>query len=74
MRENFPEPAESSRRNEGTAEILEMLISMKKEMEERENKWERQQQIKEEYMEAYFRMKEQQWEQNWKQREEEWKE
>ena len=36
MRENFPKPAESSRRNEGTVEILEMLISMKKEMEERE--------------------------------------
>ena len=30
MRENFPKPAESSRRNEGTAEIIEMLISMKK--------------------------------------------
>ena len=30
MRENFPKPAESSRRNEGTAEIMEMLISMKK--------------------------------------------
>ena len=29
MRENFPEPTESSRRNEGTAEIMEMLISMK---------------------------------------------
>ena len=41
MRENFPEPAESSRRNKGTAEIMEMLISMKKEMEDREKKWER---------------------------------
>ena len=39
MRENFPEPAESSRRNEGTAEIMEILISMKKEMEDREKKW-----------------------------------
>ena len=65
-RENFPEPAESSRRNEGTIEILEMLISMKKEMEERVKKWERQQQIKEEYMEADFRRKEQQWEKNLK--------
>ena len=36
MRENFPKPAESSRRNEETVEILEMLISIKKEMEERE--------------------------------------
>ena len=29
MRETFPEPAESSRRNEGTVKIMEMLISMK---------------------------------------------
>ena len=41
MRENFPEPAESSKRNEGTTETMEMLISMKKEMEYREKKWER---------------------------------
>ena len=66
MRENFPKPVESSRRNEGTPEILEMLISMKKEMEEREKKWERQQQIREECMKANFRRKEQQWEHNLK--------
>ena len=60
MRENFPEPAESSRRNEGTTEIMEMLISMKKEMEDREKKWERQQQIREEFLEADFKRKEQQ--------------
>ena len=47
---------------------------MKKEMEESEKKWERQQQIREECMEADFRRKEQHWEQNLKQREEEWKE
>ena len=54
MRENFPKPVDSSRRNEGTTKILEMLISMKKEIEERERekKWERQQQIREECMEA----------------------
>ena len=52
MRENFLEPAESSIRNEGTAEIMEMLISMKK------NKWERRQQIKEEFLEADFKRKE----------------
>ena len=60
MRENFPEPGESSKRNEGTAEIMDMLRSLKKEMEEREKKWERQQEIREEYMEADFRRKEQQ--------------
>ena len=66
MRENFPKPVESSRRNEGTLEILEMLISMKKEMEEREKKWEGQQQIREECMKVDFRRKEQRWEHNLK--------
>ena len=37
LRENFTKPAESSRRNAGKDEILEMLIAMKKEMEERED-------------------------------------
>ena len=37
MRDNFSKPAESSKRNEGTAEIMDMLRSMKKEMEERRN-------------------------------------
>ena len=32
---------------EENAEIVEMLRSMKKDMEEREHKWERQQQIRE---------------------------
>ena len=61
FRENFPEPSDSSRRNKGNAEILEMLLSMKKEMEEREKIWEKHQQIKEEFLEAEFRRKEQQW-------------
>ena len=59
MRGNFLEPAESSRRNEGNAKIMAMLMSMKKEMEEREEKWERQQQIREEFLEADFKRKEQ---------------
>ena len=42
VRENFPDHAKSSRRNEGIAEIMKMLISMKKEMEDREKKLERQ--------------------------------
>ena len=50
LRDNFPKPAESSRRNEGTSEIIDMLRSMKKEMEKREKKWERQQQIREEFL------------------------
>ena len=74
MRDNFPKYAESSRRNEGLAEIMDMLRSMKKEMEEREKKWERQQQIREEFLLADFKRKEQQWEQILKQKEEKWKE
>ena len=41
LRENFTKPVESSRRNAGNDEILEMLIAMKKETEEREDKWEK---------------------------------
>ena len=40
-------------------------------MEDREKKWERQQQIKEEFLEADFKRKEKQWEQNLMQKEEE---
>ena len=39
MIENFPKRAESSRRGEGNTEIMEMLRTMKKDMEEREHKW-----------------------------------
>ena len=40
VRESFSKPAECSISNKGNAEIMEMLVSMKKEMEEREKKWE----------------------------------
>ena len=40
VRETFFEPAECSRSNEGNAEIMNMLVSIKKEMEEREKMWE----------------------------------
>ena len=66
--------AEASRSREGNDEIMEMLKTMKKEMEVRELKWERQQRIKEEFMEAIARRKEQIWEENWRIREEEHKE
>ena len=42
VRENFCEPVECSKSNQGNAEIMEMLVSMKKEMEEREKRWEQQ--------------------------------
>ena len=74
MREDFPKLAESSRKDAGNNEIMEMLRSIKKDMEEREHKWEKQQQIREEFLEAEFRRKEQLLEQTLRQREEEWRE
>ena len=74
IRETFYEPAECSRSNEGNAKIMNMLVSLKKEMEEKEKRWEQQQRIKEEFLEAEFRRREQRWEQLLKQRDEEWKE
>ena len=38
MTENFPKQVESSRRGEGNTEIMEMLRTMKKYMEDREKK------------------------------------
>ena len=38
---------------------MEMLRTMKKDMEEREQKWEKQQQFREEFLEVEFRRKEQ---------------
>ena len=73
IREIFPEPTKCSKSNQGNAKIMEMLVSMRKIMEEREKKWELQQKIREEYLEVDFRRKEQQWEQILQQREEEWK-
>ena len=53
---------------------MDMLKTMKKQMEERELQWERQQKIREEFVEATARRKEQIWEENWRLREEEHKE
>ena len=74
VQEQVPVQAETSRSIAGNAEIMEMLKTMKKEMEERELKWEQQQRIREEFVEATARRKEQIWEENWRIREEEHKE
>ena len=58
VQEQVPAQAEGSRSREENTEIMEMLRVMKREMEERELKWERQQRIKEEFMEAAARRKE----------------
>ena len=62
VQEHLPEQEEGSMRREQNAEIIEMLKLMKKDMEEREQKWEKQQQIKENFLEAEARRKEQMWE------------
>ena len=67
VEEHLPSQTEGSRSKEDNIEIMEMLRSMKREMEEREQKWERQQQIIEYFLEAAARK-------NWKLRGEEWKE
>ena len=74
VRQTFVEPAECSKSNQGNTKIMEMLVSMKREMEEREKRWEQQHKIREEFLEADFRRREQRWEQMLKQRDEEWKE
>ena len=74
VQEQVPAKAEGSRSREENNEIMEMIRAMKREMEERELKWERQQRIKEEFMEAAAKRKEQIWEENWRIREEEHKE
>ena len=63
LTENIPELAESSRRGEGNTEVMEILRSIIKDMEEREQRWENQQQIIEEFLKVEFRRKEQLFEQ-----------
>ena len=74
VQEQVPVQAKTSRSRAGNAEIMEMLKTMKKEMEERELKWGQQQRIREEFVEATARRKEQIWEENLRIREEEQKE
>ena len=74
VQEQVPAQAEGSKSREENTEIMELLRPMKREMEERELKWERQQRIKEEFMEAAARRKEHIWEEKWRIREEEHKE
>ena len=72
VRENFYELAKCSKGNTGNKEIMEMLVSMKKEMEERERRSGNDNR-EEEFLKADLRRKEQRWEQLLNQREEEWR-
>ena len=59
---DFREPGESSRGAQENNQIMEMLISMQKSMEEREEKWSTQQKFREDVYEAKLKRRYQQWE------------
>ena len=67
---DFKEPGESSRGAQGNNQIMEMLSSIQKSMEERERKWSLQQKFKEEVYEAELKSRDQQWEEELNGREE----
>ena len=67
---DFREPGESSRGAPENNQIMEMLLSMQKSMEERDKKWSLQQQFREEVYEAELRRRDQQWEEELQRREE----
>ena len=71
---DFREPGESSRGAQGNEQIMEMLSSIQKRMEEREREWNLQQNFREEVYEAKLKRKDQQWEEEMNIREERIKE
>ena len=70
MNREFREPGESSRGAQENNQILKMLISIQKNMEERERKWSLQQKFREEVYEAELKRRDQQWEEELNRREE----
>ena len=67
---DFREPGESSRGAQENNQIMEMLISIQKSMEEREKKWSLQQKFREEMYEVELKRRDQQWEEELNRREE----
>ena len=67
---NFRDPGESSRVAQENNQIMEMLISMQKSMEEREEKWSTQQKFREDVYEAELKRRDQQWEEELNRKEE----
>ena len=67
---DFREPGESSRGAQENNQIMEMLLSMQKSMEEREEKWSIQQKLREEVYEAELKRRDQQWEEELNRKEE----
>ena len=58
VQENLPSQAGGSRSRGDNIDIIEMLRSMKREMEDREKKWERLEKIREDFLEFVARKKE----------------
>ena len=67
---DFRETGESSRGASENNQIMEMLLSMQKNIEERDKKWSLQQQFREETYEAELKRRDQQWEEELQRREE----
>ena len=67
---DFREPGESSRGAQGNNQIMEMLSSIQKSMEEREGKWSLQQKFREEVYDAELKKRDQQWEEELNRQEE----
>ena len=66
----FREQGESSRGTQGNNAIMEMLISMQRKMEEREQRWNIQQQFRDNTYEIELKRRDQQWEEELQRREE----
>ena len=64
------EQGESSRGAQGNNEIMEMLLSMQRKMEEREQRWNIQQQFRDNTYEVELKRRDQQWEEELQKREE----
>ena len=67
---DFRGPGESSRGAQENNQIMEMLLSMQKSMEEREEKWSTQQKFREDVYEAELKRRDQQWEEELNEKEE----
>ena len=67
---DFREPGEISRGAQENNQIMEMLISIQKSMEEREKKWSLQHKFREEVYEAELKRRDQQWEEELNRKEE----
>ena len=66
----FREQGESSRGTQGNNAIIEMLLSMQRKMEEREQRWNVQQQFRDNTYEVELKRRDQQWEEELQRREE----